>query len=319
MNKQIKFLGIITLLTLVFACGNKKRVGCIEGDCQNGYGTMRYTNGGTLTGNWVNGELNGYGEEIWGKGKFEGDIYKGNYENGIRKGEGSLYKADIDATFVGVFDDDESDYAYNGRYITGHFKVYFGKNSIYEGTFEGDLFYSTSDEWEKRTAIENTKNTKIIAPNANFFLAAIDVFYQYDSIQDYIIPLEEFYEKDFTKEEVSDEEIDEFKNSLSSIKKIVNLSLERLNLLQEFDKEIPLKNVLYEHLTNINKKADSDYELIKLLQQPPSKLKLLAIMQQSSPSEIALYNSMVKYEETYQKFIEKHAKWKKEDKNKNYY
>lgn len=53
-----------------FACKDNKSNVRIEGGCINGYGTILYSNGGTATGNFVNGQLNGYCEIVWGKGKY---------------------------------------------------------------------------------------------------------------------------------------------------------------------------------------------------------------------------------------------------------
>ena len=38
---------------------------CIKGDCNNGYGTYTYANGGKYVGEWKDGKENGQGAYTW--------------------------------------------------------------------------------------------------------------------------------------------------------------------------------------------------------------------------------------------------------------
>lgn len=301
MNKLLFF----TLVSItLFSCNNNK-YGCIEGDCQNGYGKILYTNGGTKSGNFINGKLNGYGVIVWGKGIFEGDTLKGYFVNGITKENGTLYKAAFDATFVGIFED-KDDMDYENNPTTGYFKVYFGKNSLWKGTFEGDFVNGTSKEWEERINIKHAKSGKYVAQSASLFLTAISCFSQHDAIQNCFEPLTRIYDKDLTTEIVSEEEIQEIYDSLQSQKKILMCSLLKLNQLEEFDKKIPVKGVLIEQfkkmLIRIN---ETTPKLLVMFAQPPSKEKL---------KEIYYYNKS--FDDEFEKIVEKYSTTYKEFENK---
>ena len=71
------FLG----LTL-WACSQEAE--CTKGDCDNGYGTFTYTDGGTYVGEWSNGIWHGQGTYIAGDGR----TYVGEYRDGKRHGQG---------------------------------------------------------------------------------------------------------------------------------------------------------------------------------------------------------------------------------------
>lgn len=297
---------VVTLICVTFITCNTNKYGCIDGDCQNGYGTIRFTNGGTKTGNFVDGKLNGSGEIIWGKGDSEGDTLRANFVNGKAKGKATLYKADLDATYIGTIND-ENDLDSSNNQVTGHFKVYFGKNSLWEGTFEGDFENGTSPEWEERVSIKHAKKGKFIAKSPQTFLAAIFCFEQNRAIQNCFNPLDRIYEKDLAIELVNDEEIQELYDSLQSQRKILQISLSRLADLEEFDKDIPVKGVLCE-LFNLMLKNNYIYmtNIIPMFKLPPSAVKSKKIHFYAKPYDDKFVKMADEYSNTYSRFKEKH-------------
>ena len=83
MNKIIHFF----FLLLLFACSSPDS-NC-EGNCKDGYGRYNWPNGGYDEGNWLNGQLEGFGTQVQGKEEFLGDIYEGLFKNGLYHGNGT--------------------------------------------------------------------------------------------------------------------------------------------------------------------------------------------------------------------------------------
>jgi len=63
---------------------------CVEGDCVNGRGTMKYSDGSRYEGNWKNGVFNGQGTltltDHW--------KYEGEWKDGERDGRGTMIEID---------------------------------------------------------------------------------------------------------------------------------------------------------------------------------------------------------------------------------
>lgn len=108
---------------LTYASGNIYKGNFVDGYCEDEKAILDYKNGshfegrylkgkmisgttiysnGKYTGNFVNGEREGYGEYYYNTG----DIYKGQWKSGKKNGEGSYYNAAKRNTTVGVWKDD---------------------------------------------------------------------------------------------------------------------------------------------------------------------------------------------------------------------
>lgn len=64
-------------------------IGCVSGNCTNGYGKYRYNNG-IYNGFFKNGKRNGHGHFSWNNG----DFYFGNWSNDLRNDYGSYHWKD---------------------------------------------------------------------------------------------------------------------------------------------------------------------------------------------------------------------------------
>ena len=62
---------------------------CIEGDCNNGYGTYILENGDKYVGEHKDGKQHGLGTLTWVSGKFAGDKYIGEFKDGKQHGQGT--------------------------------------------------------------------------------------------------------------------------------------------------------------------------------------------------------------------------------------
>ena len=77
---------LITILFNFFLFTNLIAQTCINGDCVNGKGTKVNPDGDTVTGNFINGKLNGYGRHVR-FGIFE---YKGEWKDDKHEGQGTV-------------------------------------------------------------------------------------------------------------------------------------------------------------------------------------------------------------------------------------
>lgn len=125
--------------------------GCASGDCNNGYGVMKWNNGQRYEGHFVNGERSGYGIYTWP----DGNAYAGQWKAGKREGEGVLYNPDgsygtcmyandVQVSGFGNWTYNNGD-RYQGVLNTGYVRngygVYtFTDGRVYEGAFKDESF-----------------------------------------------------------------------------------------------------------------------------------------------------------------------------------
>lgn len=78
---------------------DEKKTGCIQGNCQDGQGTLKDEDGRTYTGEFKDGKFNG-------KGTWEhknGDKYEGQFLNGKYHGEGTYYYKEDNEKYEGTW------------------------------------------------------------------------------------------------------------------------------------------------------------------------------------------------------------------------
>ena len=75
---------------------------CIEGDCNNGYGTYILASGGKYVGEHKDGKANGLGTYT----KADGDKYVGEYKDAKRHGQGTFTATD-GRVMRGIWKNDE--------------------------------------------------------------------------------------------------------------------------------------------------------------------------------------------------------------------
>ena len=122
---------------------------CLKGNCHNGYAEFRFPNGDIYKGNFQNGRINGQGILY-----FEnGDKYLGSWVDQKREGKGKLAFVNGDE-YIGQFSDNKmhgtgimtyaSGDRYEGKWVrnqpTGFGTLYFATGARYEGNFKDGLF-----------------------------------------------------------------------------------------------------------------------------------------------------------------------------------
>ncbi len=107
---------------------------CLSGNCQNGTGKFRYTNGAVYTGNFVNGQREGKGKMVFANN----NVYEGQFTRNHIEGQGSMTYSNGDR-YVGAWVSDQPN---------GKGKYYFKTKERYEGDFkvgkfdgQGTMFY----------------------------------------------------------------------------------------------------------------------------------------------------------------------------------
>ena len=98
---------------------------CIKGNCENGQGTYKYSDGAEYHGQWKNSKLDGQGTLTY----LDGGNYEGQWKNHQRNGQGTYIYPD-GSKYVGQFKDNE-------RHGQGTYT--FPDGSKYVGEFENGI------------------------------------------------------------------------------------------------------------------------------------------------------------------------------------
>jgi hypothetical protein len=112
---------------------SENNLGCISGDCNNGYGTYIFEGGEKYIGSWVQGTYNGQGTFYLSNG----DKYIGEFDNGTYEGQGTYIFASDGRKYVGhwnkgKFNGSGTMYYANGTIKSGEWKDndYLGESKI---------------------------------------------------------------------------------------------------------------------------------------------------------------------------------------------
>ena len=106
-----KLLLILLCLPLLFSCGEKdtkttetteKGYGCMNGDCENGYGTYTNAYGSKYVGEYKDDKMHGEGTYTYA----DGSKYVGEYKDGKRHGQGTYTTADGEV-YEGLWENEE--------------------------------------------------------------------------------------------------------------------------------------------------------------------------------------------------------------------
>ena len=122
-DEKLKLTNITKEIKNITSSNQKtnKPLGCVEGNCINGFGKMQFSDGNYI-GEFENNKKNGQGSYVWN----DGDKYTGSWRDGNRHGLGTHIYAN-GAKYIGEFEGDEkhgqgSWYLPNGDKFEGEWK-----------------------------------------------------------------------------------------------------------------------------------------------------------------------------------------------------
>ena len=164
-------LYIFLVLLMISACSEQNQLSeCIEGDCNNGYGTATTNSGIKYVGEFKDGVGHGQGTFTY----ESGDKYVGEYKDGKRNGQGTYTWAD-GAKYVGGWKEDKRHG--QGTYTRADGTVKKGKWK------NGDFVNANADMLEKFTlSCEGTAIKKLYL-DGNLHRTRNDIFYEDYEIQ----------------------------------------------------------------------------------------------------------------------------------------
>lgn len=127
-----------SIVTITFDTGNVYN-GLVKNKRPHGYGTMKYKNGDSYEGDWVDGVSDGNGKEFVVEdikdGIVSGHTYTGQFKNNMRNGKGTMIYSDGNKY--------EGDWHNNDKFGSG--KMIYKCGKIYNGIWKFDQTYMTKD------------------------------------------------------------------------------------------------------------------------------------------------------------------------------
>ncbi len=119
------------------------------GDCKNGLGTYKWSDGDMYKGEWENGKFHGKGEYFYSNGSK----FVGAYKNGKKHGQGLFIKPNGDK--------------YEGTWELGKrtVKINTTKKTWLLGNWEGKGYEDNGETWQVVLNYKNTNEIKISYPS----------------------------------------------------------------------------------------------------------------------------------------------------------
>ena len=125
---------ILSLLFIISIFSASAFAQCTEGNCENGQGTYKYSDGAKYKGQWKNGRLDGQGTLTF----LDGSKYVGQWKNNQRHGQG-IYEYSDGSKYIGQFKDGQRHGQGTYEYSDGSKYIGQWKNSRLDG--QGTITY----------------------------------------------------------------------------------------------------------------------------------------------------------------------------------
>ncbi len=148
---------ILSLLFIISIFSASAVAQCTEGNCENGQGTYKYSDGAKYKGQWKNSRLDGQGTITY----LDGSKYVGQWKNNQRHGQGTYIYPD-GSKYIGQSKDGQKHG--QGTYIFPDGSKYVGqwKNGQMNG--QGTLTYFDGSkyvgQWKNNSYIKNPKGNE---------------------------------------------------------------------------------------------------------------------------------------------------------------
>jgi hypothetical protein len=135
--KQLLILSFLVIIVAFFLSRCDYTFSGCDGNCSNGYGVERWSDGGYQNGNWKNGKMVGYGKQHFGyNSKFAGDTYIGGFDTNGYEGYGVYYGKRQNFIDIGYWKNGKPD----GYGIARFGEYSLSPNRSYEGWWKNGVF-----------------------------------------------------------------------------------------------------------------------------------------------------------------------------------
>lgn len=154
------------LIEVFCSSSSSSNLGCLKGNCENGYGEYNLKGGPVYKGQFKNKKYDGYGVltvtsdnfSVFGSGYYKG-IYSGNWVDGSLNGTGKITTLNGDLRYYGNFEDStlygKGNYTYgDGSYWSGTFNTNLATDQTYYKNPKGCYFKSKGMEIFKFSEIK---------------------------------------------------------------------------------------------------------------------------------------------------------------------